>query len=130
VPRFGVSYDQPGAEFTVFTYTGTESGEFDFDGTAVANDGFITEGDNTFEIQYDFSDPSVTLTVVEAVPEPGTWAFLLGGRILLVTYQRFRRPRLTRLGPSSPTTASGLINRNRLPGAALKQDQPGKSGDH
>jgi hypothetical protein len=95
-----------GTQLTLFTYTGTESGEFDFDGKAVANDGLITFGDNTFEVQYGFGDPSVTLTAetdVAAVPEPGTWALLLGGLILLFCW---RHPSVARrsmaLGEARP----------------------------
>ncbi len=78
-----------GTMFTVASYTGTLSGTL----TGLANGSSIAIGNNTYQINYgSLSNSDITLTDVDAVPEPGTWALFLVGISLMGACQ-LRRSR-------------------------------------
>ncbi len=81
----------PGTVFTVASYTGTLSGTF----AGLVNGSNIVIGVNTYQINYgSLSNSDITLDTVNAVPEPSTWAMLIGGLVVLLIHVRLRRPRV------------------------------------
>jgi len=76
--------------YVIAEYNGTRSGQF---GSVVLNGEAATFQSIDYNYQGD-NEIAVTLTVV---PEPGTWAMVLGGMGMLVVYQQ-RRRRASRLG--------------------------------
>jgi autotransporter-associated beta strand protein len=75
---------------------GYTSGDFSYDGTTILDDQTITDGGDTFTVLYGADGNGGTAGNVElqltaaSVPEPGTWASLLGGLVMLVAWQRRR----------------------------------------
>jgi hypothetical protein len=82
---YGSCHYAVGDEIVVLDATGTLSGTF----SQVTLSGF---GSGAFETIYDSADSRVLLrvtdTVTAAVPEPGTWAMMLGGVALLLMRRR------------------------------------------
>jgi len=83
--------DFTGSVANKFSYTGTVNGTI---GTFILNENDqITLGSNTYNFSYagtDNGETALTLTVA-AVPEPQTWAILIGGAGMLGMFQRRRR---------------------------------------
>ena len=88
-----------GAVGNIYTIVdgGYTSGEFSYDGTPIADDQQIADGLYTFTVLYGADGNGGTAGNVElelaSVPEPGTWASLLGGLGMLLVWQRSRRRR-------------------------------------
>jgi autotransporter-associated beta strand protein len=84
-------------DIVVGTSGDNTAGEFDFDGSPLATGASFTTNGYTFEIFYNVSGSNVGTAgnedVLElvSVPEPGTWALVLGGLGILVTWQRRTR---------------------------------------
>jgi hypothetical protein len=86
-----------GTQLTLLTYSGTESGVFDFNGSAVVNGSLIQFGVNTFQVDYAFGDPSVML-ISKTIPEPSTYAMFGIGLILLAVTSHSRVKRTLSAG--------------------------------
>jgi autotransporter-associated beta strand protein len=70
-----------------------------FAGLGASGDSFTTSGGYTFDVYYGVSNSNVGVSgnsvdvELVAIPEPGTWASLLGGFGMLLVWQRSRRRR-------------------------------------
>jgi autotransporter-associated beta strand protein len=85
-------------DIVVGTGAGNTVGTFDFGGNPLANEAeFTTNTNYTYQIFYNVlgTDPtqagSDDVLELVSVPEPSTWASLLGGLGLLIVWQRSRR---------------------------------------
>jgi autotransporter-associated beta strand protein len=75
----------------LFSYTGIING---VETTAALNQGAqITLGDNIYSFSYDGTDGLDSALTLTVIPEPATWAMLLGGLGMLAGFQRSRRRR-------------------------------------
>jgi autotransporter-associated beta strand protein len=87
-------------DIVVGTGAGNTVGTFDFGGNPLANGAeFTTNTNYTYQIFYNVlgTDPtqvgSDDVLELVSIPEPGTWASLLGGLGMLIVWQRSRRRR-------------------------------------
>jgi autotransporter-associated beta strand protein len=75
--------------FTIATYNGSVGGAT----FGAGNANVIVNGGTLQSVNYDVTDGSLSAITVTVVPEPGTWASLIGGLGILVVWQRSRRRR-------------------------------------
>ncbi|MEI6818384.1 MAG: PEP-CTERM sorting domain-containing protein [Verrucomicrobiota bacterium] len=84
-------------KFTLFGYTGTETGTFKFGGVAIADDTTFTAADGIWKINYNDTTAGLnggtgtSFVTVTAVPEPNA-ASLVGGLGVLALLRRRRSP--------------------------------------
>ncbi len=90
---------EEGTVLTLLTYVSGKEGIgsgtdiFTYNGIDLTEGAIFTAGANTFQINYAVGDPMITLTSTAAVPEPGTWALIVGGLVFLVGYHRRNKKR-------------------------------------
>jgi autotransporter-associated beta strand protein len=71
---------------------GSAATEFTYNSSLVGNGTTITDGSYMFTVNYDAGgDGYAQLTLTAAVPEPGTWAMMIAGGVMLIGIQRRRR---------------------------------------
>ena len=71
----------------------TNNGLFSYNGTVLEDQAFFDVLSNGYSqrFQINYGSTGDTLTAVDAVPEPGTWAMMLGGLAALAFSQKARR---------------------------------------